>query len=163
MKPLILILLTVTWVQAQTQTIADVARQLRLRQSQQKSVRTITTEDIKKGAPDLPDDPAKPVENPVPAAETKPAEPDPVQQWAQDTLKLREKVRNLMDQETAAQAQVNSITDRIFAPVTTQSDKDQAQTELKAAQDKLSGIRSDLEKTRSELNEKDLKGPPARK
>jgi len=174
MKPLILILLAA--VCAQAQTIADAARRERARQAQARTNKIYTSEDIKgigtKGA-------TLPVENPAPGAAaaaegvvaaTNPAATptptttvDPFEQWTQETTKLRTQVRELLDQETAIQLEINNATAQINAPVTTQSLKDQAARVQLAAQEKLITVRAELTRIRAELAEKDLAGPPARR
>src|SRR5688500_7210364 len=110
MKPLILILLTA--VVAQAQSIVEVARRERARQAQVQTTKVFTSEDLKSKA-SKPAADAKPVENatpaPPPVAVTA-AEPvvDPVQQWTQDTAKLRAQVRDLLDQEMATQLEMNT-------------------------------------------------------
>jgi regulator of replication initiation timing len=114
------------------------------------------------------------VENPTAnaaAAAAPVAAPDParmldsdyVQQWQQETAKLRTQVRDLLDQETATQLEMNAASAQINAPITTQSAKDQAQRTLEGSQQRLLGIRAELSKVRSELQEKDLSGPPVKK
>ena len=49
---------------------------------------------------------------------------------------------------------------QVFAPLTTQTARDQAQAELQAAQQKLQEIRVDLEKAREELQARETAGPP---
>jgi hypothetical protein len=166
MKPLILILLAAVVVQAQT--IADLARRERARQAQLQTTKIFTTEDVKsKGSTETAE--ARPVENPTPvapaAAPATPAVPaiDPVQQWAEETGKLRTRVRELDAQETAALLEINAASAQINAPITSQSAKDQAQRTLEASQQKLVTIRAELTRTRSELQEKDLLGPPPKK
>jgi hypothetical protein len=166
MKPLILILLTA--LAAQAQTIADAARRERARQAQLNTTKIFTTADLKGKAPETAE--AKPVENPTPvaaagAAPATPAAPvvDPVQQWTEETGKLRTRVRELMDQERDALLEINTASAQINAPVTSQSAKDQAQRTLEASQQKLVTIRAELTRTRSDLQEKDLLGPPQKK
>ena len=172
MKPLILILLAT--VCAQAQTVADAARRERTRQAQVRTTKVFNNDDLKRlgkgGTVEVV--PAVPVETPAPAAGGAPgalasATPapgvDPLQQWQQDTAKLRTQVRDLMDQETAIQLAINSASAELNAPKTTQSAKDQAARVLETSQQKLVVIRSDLTRLRSELQEKDLAGPPAKK
>jgi hypothetical protein len=171
MKPLILILLAA--VVAQAQTIADAARRERARQAQVHTTKIFTTEDVKNKDSRVMAE-ARPVENPtpvatpaaaptpIPAAVTAPAI-DPVQQWTEETGKLRTRVRELIDQETAALLEINTASGQINAPITSQSAKDQAQRTLEASQQKLVLIRAELTRTRSELQEMDLMGPPARR
>jgi hypothetical protein len=171
MKPLILILLAA--VVAQAQTIADAARRERARQAQLQTTKIFTTEDLKSKDSTLAVE-SKPVENstpgaaPDPAAAAAPATPaapvvDPVQQWTEETGKLRTRVRELMDQETATLLEINAASGQINAPITSQSAKDQAQRTLTASQEKLVTIRAELTRTRSDLQEKDLLGPPQKK
>jgi hypothetical protein len=171
MKPLILILLAA--VCAQSQTIADAARRERARQAQVKTTKVFTNEDLKKVAATIE---IRPVENPAPGGAATAAAPgaaastpaaatpalDPLEQWQQDTAKLRTQVRDLMDQETAAQLEINTASAQINAPITSQGAKDQAARALEAAQQKLILIRADLAKARSEL-EQALQSPPVKK
>jgi hypothetical protein len=170
MKPLILILLTSSVaisVQAQTQTIADIARNERARKAQipSKSNWVVRTEDIRT-TPPAEEETASPegVAAPSPAAEAPaPATPstvDPAQQWYDETALVRAKVRDLTDQETASQLQINNLMNQVLAPQSTQSARDQAQSELQAAQQRLQGVRTELEKTRGELQARELQGPP---
>lgn len=162
----------------QAQTIADAARKERERQARVQATRVFTNEDAKRNSPipePKPEDTrlppgAKPGEaaaadaaeaaEAAAAAEPPAPGPDPVQVWNEDMRKLREKVRQLMDQETALQNEMNRASAQINAPVTTQSAKDQAARTLAAAQEKLTGVRNELAKARSEVSDKDLQGPP---
>jgi len=164
MKPLILLTLILqVSVCLQAQTIADAARKERARRAQLKSIIVITSDDVRgtgvatTGAAAGADaSAAKPVENSAPAA---PAV-DPVQKWSEDSAKLRTRVRDLTDQATATQLEINNATAQINAPVTSQSAKTQAQNNLAAAQKKLATIKTDLEKAQAELQEMNLQGPP---
>jgi len=149
--------------QAQTQTIADIARQHRARKGQTKSTWVIHTEDIKGKTPDLPETTAveavvaaaTPVENVTPSSA-----PSAVDKWNDENLKLRRKIRDLSDQETAAQLQIDTLSTQIHSPVTSQSAIDQAQAGLNAAQQKLTTVRSDLSSARNELLSMEAQGPP---
>ena len=171
MKPLILILLAAVGVQAQS--IADAARKERARQAQVQTTKIFTNQNVKGQDSKEPRDPleistTKPVEKPAPEPDEaeEPAAPkgetvvDAVNKWTDETSKLRAKVRDLMDQDTAAQLEINGFSAQINAPVTSQSAKTQAQKNLDTAQKKLAGIRAELSKVRGELQEKDLAGPP---
>jgi hypothetical protein len=169
MKPLILILLAS--VCAQAQTIADAARRERARQAQVRTTKIYTTEDIKGIGANVP---TQPVENPAPGgaaapASNPPATPtatvtvDPLEQWTQETAKLRTQVRDLLDQETAIQLEINAATAQINAPITTQSAKDQAARLQQSGQERLITLRAELARLRAELAEKDLQGPPVRR
>jgi hypothetical protein len=174
MKPLILLVLMLsTAVVAQAQTIADAARRERERQARVQSTRVFTSEDAKSNTTPVtikPEDRLPPGARPGDAAAVEPVaapEPppalDPVQVWTEETAKLRNKVRQLMDQELALQLEISRASAQINAPVTTQSAKDQASRVLGASQEKLSAIRTELTQTRAELQEKDLQGPPQKK
>jgi hypothetical protein len=175
MKPLILLALMLsTAVGVQAQTIADYARRERERQARVQATRVFTSEDAKSNTTPVtikPPDRLPPGATPgAPTAELAeaaapepPAALDPVQVWTEETLKLRNKVRQLMDQETALQLEMNRASAQMNAPVTTQSAKDQASRVLLASQEKITAIRSELAQTRTELQEKDLQGPPQKK
>ena len=174
MKPLILILLAAVCAAAQNPTIADIARQERARRTQDKSTKVYTIEDIRSAEPAVAEPekaPAKDAPAPapakapeaattVPAATAAPAGPDPVQQWLQETGKVRDQIRDLIDQEAKAQIEINAITNRIYAPVTSQSDKDKATAELQVAKQKLVAIRVQLDKNRKDLQTREAQGPP---
>ena len=183
MKPLILILLAATYAAAQTPTIADIAREERARRAPSTSNKVYTTADIKTpepkvevdaaGAPAPEGAPAAAAATPAaagaatstsaPAAANTPATApavDPLQQWLAETDKLRNQIREIIDQEAVAQLEINSIQNRVNAPVTTVAQKDRALTELGVAQGKLTGIREDLSKKRAELQARELAGPP---
>jgi hypothetical protein len=174
MKPLILLALMLsTAAGVQAQTIADYARIERERQARVQATRVFTSEDAKSNSTPAavkPEDRLPPgatpgapgAEEPVVAPEPPPG-PDPVQVWTEETLKLRNKVRQLMDQETALQLEMNRASAQINAPVTTQSAKDQASRVLATSQEKITAIRNELAQTRTELQEKDLQGPPQQK
>ena len=85
---------------------------------------------------------------------------DPLQQWLVETDKLRNQIREIIDQEAVAQLDINTIQNRVNAPVTTVAEKDRALTELGVAQGKLTGIREQLSKKRAELQARELAGPP---
>lgn len=187
MKPLILILLAATYAAAQqTPTIADIARQERARRSENAATKVFTTADIKKSDPKAeaeaqPDAaaptaqtapgtapagapagaPAAPAKEPAAAAApATPPGPDPVQQWLAETDKLRAEVRETIDREAVTQLEINSILNRVNAPVSSVAEKDRALAELGAAQNRLAAVRDQLAKKRSELQARELQGPP---
>jgi hypothetical protein len=184
MKPLILMLLVATYAAAQKPTIADVARQERARRGQSNSTKVYTTADIKTPAPKGTEptptaSPAPPIAPavtstataaPAPAA-TMPTPaiatpvpaivgPDPVQQWTIDTEKLRTQIRELIDQEAVAQLDINIIMNKVNAPVTSVGERDRAFKDLEVAQNKLTATRDQLLRKRSELQARELQGPP---
>jgi hypothetical protein len=159
MKPLILILLASAAVEAQS--IADVARQERARQARVQSTRVITTEDVRRGTTGTSQTPAPAApaaQAPAPAAAKPPV--DPVQQYNETVAQIRSRIRQLQDEETATQLQINDVTNRVFAPVTTQSARNQAQTELAGAQKKLADVRTELAANRTRLQQMEAQGPP---
>ena len=174
MKPLIAILLLAVSVQAQT--LADAARKERQRQASLKPVRVLSVDGRQTATPaadaSKPDDAkvegekaaeakpveAKPAQAATPAKPVVPA-PDPVAAWNVELDKLRARVRQLQDQETALQLQVNQLTNQIFAPVIDQATKDQAQTRLGATQQQLTTVRAELDQTKRTLDALQLQGP----
>lgn len=179
MKPLILILLVGVWVQAQT--IADFARQERERQARLQSTRVVTTEDIKSAdltpAPaattGAPAEKAPEAQAAVPAPATKApagaapattatesAKPDPVKEWNEEMARVRAQIRQLQDRETATQLRINDLTNQVYAPVTTQAARNQAQTALGDAQKQLTSVREEIIKTRLKLEQMEAQGPP---
>jgi hypothetical protein len=184
MKPLVLILLAASYAAAQSNpTIADIARQERARRGQNAGTKVYTTADIKTLPPSPPpelglgntpaaliDAPAVgmlPVPGATPAAGANPTtaapetpKEDPVQKWLEETEKLRAQLRQLVDQETATQLEINQITNRIYTPVTSVPERDRAQTELGVAQVRLQAIRDQIVKARAELQAREQQGPP---
>ena len=187
MKPLILMLLVATYAAAQKPTIADIARQERARRGQSNSTKVYTTADIKTPAPQgteptptaAPAPAAAPAvtstaaaaapaaapaaTTPTPAKEPVPAPaagPDLVQQWTIETEKLRTQIRELIDQEAVAQLDINVIMNRVNAPVTSVGERDRALKDLEVAQNKLTATRDQLLRKRSELQARELQGPP---
>jgi regulator of replication initiation timing len=85
---------------------------------------------------------------------------DPVQKWLAETEKLRAQLRQLMDQESATQLEINQITNRIYTPVTSVPERDRAQNELGIAQVRLQALRDQITKARAELLAREQEGPP---
>jgi len=176
MKALILILLAATYAAAQSPTIADIAREERAKRAGNTSTRVYTTADIKtKGSADsdgaAPAAPAAPAQASAPAAQTLPPaadgtptaeapEKDPVKEWMAQTDKLRQETRLLLDQEAGTQLEISATLNRVNAPVTSQPEKDRALADLGVAQSRLGIIREQLTKKRSELQARELEGPP---
>jgi len=185
MKALILILLTASYAAAQNSpTIADIARQERARRAESGGTKVYTMADIKTLPPTVPepglgntpaamiDAPAVgtlPVAGAAPTAGATPAtaaatpetpKEDPVQKWLAETEKLRAQLRQLIDQESATQLEINQITNRIYTPVTSVPDRDRAQNELGIAQVRLQALRDQITKARAELQAREQEGPP---
>jgi hypothetical protein len=160
MKPLILILLLA--LSAEAQGLADAARSERQRQAQVQSTRIITNDDIRVVEPPAsqPQAAAATPANPVPAPVTPVTSVDPAQRYREDLEKIRARVRELQDQETALQLQVNQLTNQLFAPVTDQSTRDQAQARLGEVQSRLTLLRGELAQGQRTLADMVAQGPP---
>jgi heme exporter protein D len=112
-----------------------------------------------KPAPDA--KPAPPAATAVqPAAPPPPPKPDPLLEYNAQLDKLRASLRELQDQETSLQLQLNQLTNQVFATITDPATQQQAQTRLGETQQKLSGVRSELEQTRRALDALIAQGPP---
>ena len=190
MKALILILLAATYAEAQTPTLADYARQERARRAQSTGAKVYTIKSATPAPAEAPAaDAATAAPGTAPAAGAAPPQagvaptpgaqpagaqpaqpagapaaelgkPDPAQQWAEETEKLRTRIRQLADQETTTQLEINTITNRIYAPVTSVPERDRAQAELGLVQGRLSSIREELTRARLELQVREKDGPP---
>lgn len=62
----------------------------------------------------------------------------------------------------AAQLQVTQATNLVFAPVTDEVTRSQAQSRLADAQNRLAAVRRELEDTRRALAAMETQGPPRR-
>ena len=160
MKPLIVILLTAITVQAQT--LADIARQERARRAQinNKVVTSVVSVPVPESKPAAE---AKPVDPKANAA--KPAAPaassvDAVKDWNERADKTRKRVQELQDQETGLQLQINQLTNQLFAPVIDQETKNQTQTRLGEIQNQLTATRAELDQTKRTLDAMNQQGPP---
>ena len=182
MKPLILILLAATYAAAQNPTIADIARQERARRAQSTGAKVYTIKAAPPAATETPAGagappaagtapagpttgapPANPVTGPAaPTADatTEVAGADPVKQWLEEMEKLRARIRQLVDQETSTQLEINTITNRVYAPVTSVPERERAQAELGVVQNRLVSIREELARARVELQVREQDGPP---
>ena len=170
MKPLALILLLA--VTAECQSLAEIARQERERQARVTSTRVITVDgrssttpaaETQKPPASPTEAPAKPAEKPVAVAPPPPAPvpaADPVQQWNGQMQMLGLKIRELEDQERTFQAQVMDFTNQLNAPVSDQDSNNQALVRLGDAQNKLMGVRAELDQTKKDLAAMVLQGPP---
>lgn len=165
MKPLILLLLLAVSVQAQT--LADAARKERARQATIRSSQVITGKGTQtqstatpsaapaKVAPKEPPKAVTPIPPPAPVVVA-----DPAAKWNAEVNRLRMKIQELEDRERTLQLQVNQLTNQIFAPVTDQNSRDQAQARLGEAQNSLTAVRAELDQTKKTLDAMQLQGPP---
>ncbi|HEY2384997.1 MAG TPA: hypothetical protein VGK48_27800 [Terriglobia bacterium] len=162
MKPLLVMLLLATSIQAQS--LADAARQERERQAKHKSTVIIR----ETGAPPAAASPAsadgKPNEPDAKPAEARkavvPPEPDAAALWNAKADELRKKIADLQDQETALQLQQVNQQNQIYAPVVDPVLKDQAQASLSQTIQQLAKTHDDLDMTRKELDAMLAEGPP---
>ncbi len=177
MKPLVVLLLLAISVQAQS--LADAARMERARRANLKSVFVLKAEgapapvpaavaagDAKAGegkAGDTKPENAKAGSTATSKDLPKPQAPPPVDAnkiWNDEVEKLRAKVRDLQDQETALQLQQNELTNQVFAPITEPAAHDRAQAQLGENQTKLAAVRADLDQAKKILDATLLQGPP---
>jgi len=175
MKPLAVILLLAISLQAQS--VADAARKEQERRASLRPVRVITsanagkTEESKSKAPAAEEgkspgakpEEAKPALTAASKELSKPPAPrpvDPVQIWNDELNKLRAKIVNLQDQETALQLRQNELTNQVYALVIDQATKDQAVAQLGQVLQQLATARTNLEEARKTLDALVLQGPP---
>lgn len=185
MKSLIFLVLLAIPVQAQT--LADAARKERERQARTRSVRIITTEDLKRGVTPLAAAPSattteteaapgEQVTAPPAATETAPspapaapaaAAPapvvpanDPAKKYNEEVARLRARLQQLQDQEVQLQLEINTVTNQFFAPRTNEAARDRAQAAIRGTQAQLTAVRTELEQTRRTLLQMETLGPP---
>lgn len=151
MKAFAVILLLAMSVQAQS--IADAARKERARQANVKPVVVITG--IGQNAGTVPS-----VAQPQAPKPQGPVVADPAKLWNDQQDQLRTKIRMLQDEETALQFKQNDLTNQVYAVVTDQATKDQAQTQLAQVQEQLATVRKDLDVSKKTLDDMQLQGPP---
>ncbi len=183
MKSLILLLFVAISVQAQS--LPDAARKERQRQANLKPTTVFTGEKPKDTTPapatDAAAAPAKPGESTTesaaakPADASKPAPPSPavkppaasakladdaVKKYAEEVTRLKTKIVELQDRDTATQLQLNDLKNQYLAPVTDPTTRAQAQTKLDQTQTQLSAIQKELADTRRALQVLEAQGPP---
>jgi hypothetical protein len=74
--------------------------------------------------------------------------------------KLRARIPELEDQERTLQLQVNEFTNQMLAPISDQNAKDEAQSKIGAAQNKLNAVRAELDLTKKTLDELQSQSAP---
>lgn len=74
--------------------------------------------------------------------------------------KARAKVRQLQDQETTLQLQLNQLTAQLTAPISDQFTKNQVQARMGETQNQLNATRAELEQSKKALEALTLQGPP---
>jgi len=180
MKSLALVLLLTVPLQAQT--LADAARRERARQAgirsshiyQGKGTRTETTTPPPAAAapatpapkpavpaapaPTAPAPAAPKAAPPSPPSPPSPPAPDPAVKKLAEIQKLQARVPELEDQERTLQLQVNEFTNQMLAPISDQNAKDEAQTKIGAAQNKLNAVRAELDLTKKTIDELQIEG-----
>lgn len=174
MKPLLVVLLVASSVWAQS--VADVARKERERQSKSRSTHVITSVEAVKVEEPKPTAPtseqAKPADDAKAAAAPqlqpskeapKPQAPpsvDPVQVWNNQLNQLRTKIRTLMDQETSLLLQLNQANNQVYAPVTDPPTQERALALVGQLQQQVEAVRKDLSEAKTMLDAMQLQGPP---
>jgi DNA repair exonuclease SbcCD ATPase subunit len=148
MKPLLVMLLLATSVQAQS--IADAARQERERQAKVKSTMV-----FKETGP-----PPAPVEEKVVPKANTPSTPDPLALWNARVDELRAKIKDLQEQEIALQLQQTQLQNQVSAPIIDPAAKEQAQNDVAQNMQQLAKVREDLDTSRKELDALQALGPP---
>lgn len=149
MKPLLVMLLLATSLQAQT--LVDAARKERDRQAKVHS-KIVIIEKGPESAPPAADDKLK--ETP------KLPEVDETALWNAKADLLRTKIKELQDQETALQLKQTEQQNLVYAPVVDPAIKDQAQTDLTQTIQDLAKVREDLATSKRELDTMNAEGPP---
>lgn len=135
----------------QAQSLADAARQERERQGKVKSAVIIKEQ----GSPV----PAESSPNELPKVDL-PPEPDAAVLWNAKMDQLRNKIKDLQEQETALQLQRANLQNQVYAPVIDPVAKDQAQADLTENIQQMAKVREDLELTKKELDTMLVAGPP---
>ena len=166
MKPLICILLAT--ITAEAQSLADVARTERARQAQVSSSRVISMDNSGSTAA-IATAPAAatpaavgagPAKAPAAsAAATAAPVLDPAKKFADDVAKVRLRIRELQDQESALLLQINDFNLEFFAPVSDAGTKEAAQVKIRDAQQKLATARQELVTARTQLQQMEAQGP----
>jgi len=157
---------------AQAQSVADIARRERDRQSRLQSTRVITADrssqveeaqptaatpdpvnagDSKQAPADAPKDGPKPQAPPA---------VDPLQVWNSRIDQLRTKIRGIQDQELGLLLQQNQVTNQVYAPVTDPELQQRALAQLSQIQQQLTSVRKDLDDAKRQLEQIQLQGPP---
>ena len=161
-------------IAADAQTLVDAARKERERRAQLKNVHVYTNDEARAASSSISQSSgaaAAPVEKQsaekpaeAPKAATAPAQPkpsdDPVLKWNEEVAKLRSKIRQLQDEETALRLQLNQANNQFFAPVTDEATRAQAQARIADIQSKLAATRQDMDETRKKLQAMEAQGPP---
>jgi hypothetical protein len=102
-----------------------------------------------------------------PAATTGPPAPpavsEAVQRWNQELERLRARVRQLQDEETRLQLELNDLTAQFTRPQgTNETIRRQVQTRMTETQSRLNSVRGELDQTRRALQAMEAQGPPQR-
>jgi vacuolar-type H+-ATPase subunit I/STV1 len=146
------------------QSIADIARKERERQSKAKSTRVIKPDEVKSSdaAQAKPAD-AKPAGSEAakePAKLQEPTKVDPVQVWNNQLEQFRTKIRAFQDQETSLQLQLNQATNQFYAPVIDPATQQAAQAKVAQIQQQLADVRKGMDDAKKDMDALQLQGPP---
>jgi hypothetical protein len=170
MKSLLVMLLIAASVHAQS--IADIARKERERQSKLRPTRVVTSTEAIKPEAAKPATPAadqtKPADAKAASSEPQkeaakpqtPAAVDPVQLWNSQMDQIRTRIRTLQDQEMSLQLQQNQATNELYAPVTDPATQQAAVAKLGQIQQQLADVRKSLDEAKKALDALQLQGPP---
>jgi len=171
---------------AQAQTVADIARRERDRQSRLQSSRVFTSERSSQTEPQpaaataeqsnaeetkqaAPADPSKTEPSKAESSKAEPSKDpkapalpavDPVQVWNSRLDQLRTKIRGLQDQELALLLQQNQVTNQVHAPVTDPELQQRSLAQLGQIQQQLASVRKDIDEAKRMLDQMQLQGPP---
>ena len=163
---------------AQAQSVADIARRERDRQSRLQSTHVITSvrsSQVEEAQPaaatpeqqnagetkQAPTEAPKPAEPPkdVPKPQALPAV-DPLQVWNSRIEQLRARIRGIQDQELNLLLQQNQATNQVHAPVTDPELQQRALAQLGQIQQQLGSVRKELDEAKRILDQMQLQGPP---
>jgi hypothetical protein len=159
MKALILLFLFA--MTAEAQNLADIARAERQRQALVQSRQTFTNDNLNSAEARLTETTRATEPAPAGSAAAPQAAPAAAEQRFRDELeRARARVRELQDQETALQLQVNQLTNQLFAPVTDQAMRDQAQMRIGDVQTRLTALRGELQLSQRILADLITQGSP---
>jgi DNA polymerase III gamma/tau subunit len=169
-KVLLVVLLTAVSVQAQS--VAEAARKERERQANAHSTHVITStkatpvEESKKTP--VAAEPSAPAETKNVSADASrqsakpqpPSSADPVQAWNNRLAELRAKVQDLQDHEIALELQENQAINQVYAPVTDPATQERALAHVAEIRQQRASTRKNLDDARRALQTMQLEGPP---
>jgi hypothetical protein len=158
MKSFILLLFVAIYSHAQS--LPEMARRERQRQAAQTPKVVFTGDKAKESG-----SPAAAAGHQAPAtaaAADKPASPveERMKKYADELARLKAKIVELQDRETATHLRINDAKNQVLAPVTDPTSRQQAEVRLSQAQGQLGAIQKELADTRLALQVLESLGPP---